>query len=317
MGKYVRIMVVSLFFAAVISYTAYWCIIKSCQSFYISFKKNDEIFRQHLDYDVLLLGSSRMEHTVNPRILDSVLGCHSYNAGAEGATLVEMKMLLQACLRLHAKPKLIVISLDFSAMNTGEKFIFYPVYLPYADVREVEDELIKQRIPTKLYSIVPFMRLTEMDDYYKGALIKVITRKTELSQNDFFYRGYVSNGVGIVVNENKLNPVDIPVTEAGKQALRDICNISTREKIELAFTYSPEYNFNNQKNIRNFKEVMNFYKSVAESYQIKYWRNDSLSMCKVRNYFANAGHVNREGADIYSAILAGQLKQSYIVNYPY
>jgi hypothetical protein len=295
----------------------YLVIISCCKRTYTSFQKNEEYFRSDLTYDVLLLGSSRMQHTVNPMMLDKVLYCTSYNAGAEGATIAEINMLLKAGLRLHPKPKMVIVSLDFSALDVKKKFNFYPVYLPYADIPEVKESLQRQGIPTTFYAVFPFMKLTEMDDYYKGAIIKVVTGAKSRASTDVYYKGFESN-TSISVSPDKISSEEnaasvpgqtiIPVTDEGISALNDIVRTCGNSQIELVFLYSPEYNFRNQRTIRNFSAIMHLYDSVAIANNIRFLRHDSLPICSEAKYFANPGHLNKNGADVYSTILGEQLK---------
>ncbi|RYZ00353.1 MAG: hypothetical protein EOO11_01970 [Chitinophagaceae bacterium] len=291
------------------SYLIYRVVEKACIKTYTSFQKNEEFFRKRLSYDCLLLGSSRMEHTVNPASLDSVLGTHSYNAGADGAQIQEMKMLLEAGIRMHGKPKLAVVSLDLGSLAVDKTYRFYPIYMPHLDVPEVSASLKEQGFSVGTYRALPFLRLIEMDDYYKGALLKAVRHESHPKER-FLLRGYEGATNDTVVPE-KLQPItphDEPLNPAGRQGLHDLIQLCRQQGIRLCLVYSPEFNAYFQQRVTNSAQVFRFYDSIARANSVPFLRNDTLPMCSESRYFANSTHVNIEGARVYSAILGGQLK---------
>lgn len=309
MNPYLKrlLLVAALSLAA--SLVAYVLVVKCCKQYFNSFKKNEEVFRQQRHHDVLLLGSSRMKNTVNPKVLDSVLGVNSYNAGTDAATMLEMEMILNSYLSLHPKPSLVVLSLDYFSLDTKRKLGFYPIYLPYDDVHEVQKTLKRAGLQTGFYKLFPFLKLTELDDYYKGAVLKVAMKKDEIPAGDYIYKGYVSNTLDTIPRsfQGSRKIEEMSVTEEAKNALVNIIHICKKNGIKLVFTYAPEYKFMNQKTVKNFSAIMGFYDSVANSYRLPFLRHDSLPICSQGKYFANPGHVNRKGADVYTAILANHL----------
>ena len=74
-------------------------------------------------------------------------------------------------------------------------------------------------------------------------------------------------------------------------------------------TYSPEYDSTNIKSTLNALQYFSYYDSVAKVNNLPFLQNQTLPMCKEGKYFANPGHVNISGAELYSNILAEQLLQ--------
>lgn len=51
---------------------------------YLDFQVWNKMFSGQMDYDLLILGSSRAFVQYNPKIIDSILKCNCYNLGRDG-----------------------------------------------------------------------------------------------------------------------------------------------------------------------------------------------------------------------------------------
>ena len=125
---------------------------------------------------------------------------------------------------------------------------------------------------------------------------------------DFEYKGYKSNGSkSVTLNEN-IPDKKCDLTETGIADLKNIISTCKQKNIKLLFIYSPEYNMGLQKHILNAKDIFAFIDKTAKENAVPYFRDDSLSISSNSNLFANAGHLNTQGAAAYSIILANRLK---------
>ncbi len=84
--------------------------------------KFTELFEGHTNHDVLFLGSSRVYYLINPKIIDSVCGVDSYNAGIDGGNLFEFKTSFDAYLQNHPSPRLVVLNID---LHSFTKLVFF------------------------------------------------------------------------------------------------------------------------------------------------------------------------------------------------
>ncbi|MEQ1796538.1 MAG: hypothetical protein ABL872_01230 [Lacibacter sp.] len=269
----------------------------------------NELLYKSTNYDLLFIGSSRTHLTVNPRIIDSICSVNSYNAGIEGGNLFEFNMMLQAFLENHPPPKDIVLTLDLRSFVSDYDFFNYTQYFSFTKNKVIRDYLNRQGYSTVRFQLLPFLEVTEYDHNTKGYFLKGLLGYSEIREGDFQYKGYVSNTnrqMDSVAPD--LHTTKAELSQSRKKCLDDIIQTCKQKKISIIFTYAPEYKGMLQHSVSNSKEVLNYIDSVAVQNSIPFFRDDRLSICSDPKLFVNAGHLNRDGADLYSAILANHLK---------
>ncbi len=272
--------------------------------------KLSELLLKSTNYDLLFIGSSRTHLTVNPRIIDSVCGVNSYNAGIEGGNLFEFNMMLQAYLENHPAPKWMVLTLDLHSFVSDYNFFEHIQYFSFTKNKVIHQYLNRNGHPTLQLKLFPFLELTEYDDNTKGYFIKGLLGQSRIPAGDFQYKGYLSNTQQqIVAAGSPVKLQKIEMSESRKKFLADILTTCKKNNINLVFTYAPEYKQLLQAAYTNRSEVFEYINTVAAESNIPFFRDDSLSICNDPTLFVNAGHLNRKGADLYSIILAGQLKK--------
>lgn len=80
-----------------------------------------------------------------------------------------------------------------------------------------------------------------------------------------------------------------------------------QQNIHLIFVYSPEY-IEGQHFVENRKDVMDLYHHYSNKYGIPLYNFSADSMSYNKNYFYNASHLNKTGADLFSSRLASMIK---------
>ena len=138
----------------------------------VELKKMNETLNGSRYHDVLFVGSSRTFYHVNPRIIDSITGLSSFNAGTDGAGLLEMNMILQSYLKTHEPPKQLILELSWQAFSIdGWGPIFNPnTYYPFLD-NEIVYSTLKPYKPVLLLKYIPFFQLTQVDDIMREGAI--------------------------------------------------------------------------------------------------------------------------------------------------
>src|SRR5438445_6202232 len=97
-----------------------------------------ELLLNHTYYDLIFLGSSRTHFGVNPKIIDSICGLRSYNAGVEGGNLYEFEMMLKSYLENHPSPRYVVLNFDLHSFADTSRIFNYPVYFPYTSNKVID-----------------------------------------------------------------------------------------------------------------------------------------------------------------------------------
>ena len=269
-----------------------------------------ELLYNKTNYDVLFIGSSRTHLTINPAIIDSICHVNSYNAGIEGGNLFEFNMMLKAYLQNHPAPKWLVLTLDLHSFVADYKFFNYAQYFSYTKNKIIKDYLDHNGYNTLRLRVFPFLELTDYDDNMKGYFVKGLMGYSEIPEGDFQYKGYLSNTQNQVDTAAPVSaPVNVEIANSRKGCLVEIMNTCNTNHIKIIFTYAPEYKHKIAEGISNNKEVFDVMNDFAAEKNIPFFRHDSLNICNNPGLFANPGHLNRNGADIYSSILAEHLNK--------
>jgi len=79
-----------------------------------------------------------------------------------------------------------------------------------------------------------------------------------------------------------------------------------REGITVVLVYSPEY-FKALDMIKNREEIFSIYRRLASKYQVAFLDYSYDAMSYDTKYFYNSQHLNKTGAELFSARLAGTL----------
>ena len=206
---------------------------------------------------------------------------------------------------------MLTIDLHSFDLKSGTPLANYTDYFNYISNPVIADELIKDGYLNKWNKIIPFLRFTDNDDYTRGNFLKGIFnyRKKEISNGEFQYKGYLSNStIGMVSDTIANRLATFFLSNIGIEKLYDIINICKNNNIKLFFNYAPEYKHCIQNQIKNTPEVFALITTIANKNQIPFLKHDTLAMCSDMKYFSNIRHLTTQGANIYSEILANQIK---------
>jgi hypothetical protein len=308
--RYLRRLLICL--ACVVALSQIWYLVTSkyILGYFSFYKTYNEIFEGSGKFDVLFMGSSRMKNHINPAIIDSILHENSFNAGKDGANIIDDNVILEGYLINHPPPKLLVISLDLFTLNTSQELPYYQRYIPYRHIKPVRVALENEHVHVQLYNWLPFLSMVDfLDDYNRGVFAR-IALGVGMPLGDFYYKGFESNGIDTIGAETFSDmgqALSVPITDKGKMLFNKFIALCNSKKIKLVFTYSPEFRHLNQQKVTNSALILKFYDSAANENRIPFLRHDFLPICNNPKLFATVGHLNRFGAQTYSLIMAKSL----------
>lgn len=266
--------------------------------------KFTELFVNNNRHDVLFIGSSKTHSNINPGIIDSICNIRSYNAGVDGISLFEYRMILEAYLVNHPPPDMVVVSFDLHSFNGRHEFYDPVHYLRFTDNKVIDTTLSNNGYPTFFFKLLPFLNLVRFNDDQKLVdVVKAMLGKTEIPPTDFSLKGYLSN------SDSVLRDPSFPVqaqswTDGGRQLLEDILRICKANSIRPVLIYPPEYQTRILKLTPNGDAILAAVESLATAQQVPLLRHEALTLCDTAAYFRNTGHLNKAGAVVYSTFLA-------------
>lgn len=300
----------------VICQYAFMVVSKGMGNFYLH--KEDrmtELFKNTSKHDVIFIGSSRTHTSIDPRIIDSICNVNSYNAGVEGGNLFEFKMIWDAYLENHPAPNILVLTLDINSFDLTRKFFNYTQYYPYLNNTIIKEMLNKNGHKTFLISTFPFLQLSGFDDYTKANALRGLGGQNEIPKGDYQYKGFLTNSNKVIKDTQITASKRIAKIDAEAiNLLNDIIISCKKVNTQLIFTYAPEFNMHLQNQFTNKEEVFNLIYNMALKNSIVFFRHDKLELCENPKLFANVGHLNKKGSEIYSIVLGQQIIKSTIKN---
>ncbi|MBP7699050.1 MAG: hypothetical protein KA101_00275 [Saprospiraceae bacterium] len=272
------------------------------KSFDNQVKKLNFITKDTTQYDILMLGSSRMETGVNPIIIDTILMANSYNLGIGGGTLIEFNYLYKAYLEHHKPPKCLIIGVDKHSFDMYRGVVNHFIYYNYLNSKSIKQMLVDNN--KQVYSKT-WVYLTEIDDYYKGQAFKGLIGNLASTTNDVQIKGYAQNtnlsGFSLQDSVIKYNP---KIEKRGVQLLLEIIEIAKQNRTKVLLLYLPELPRISAAGYTPFYDTLN---QISRNNDITFLRHDTISISKDKIFFKDFGHLNYKGSLYYSQYLANSL----------
>ncbi|MBS1774504.1 MAG: hypothetical protein JST82_16725 [Bacteroidetes bacterium] len=309
----------ALLISCLLSWISYKTIIAGSRKYVLAVRHNERLFR-HNDkpLDILLLGTSRMKNHLDPHIIDSITGLCSFNAGIGGCTAVEANMILKTYLLRNKPPKTIFITADVIFICSTRLLTLPAAYLTCDDLPPVREMLGRCGMPVKLYDIIPFLKVTEMDDIHRASIFYMVKNWIKPSKLDLSdSSGFINTINSTLKEDNAKNTKIATLNNNCVDALDEIIAQCRKNNIQLVFLHAPEFKHIYSARIANLDKVMNVYYSRCKAYNIPYLHYDSLSICSMPQYFRDYSHLNAIGARVYSTIFAQDLLQNGILKTKY
>jgi hypothetical protein len=301
--------VFALVIAAVICQGAYLVAARGLRRFEVfQTERLTEIFVGTRAHDLLFLGSSRAQSGINPSVVDRSLGVDSYNAGMEGANLLEHQLTLAGYLATHPQPATVVLLMDVTAFNVSRPIWNSVQYYPYLQNEPLRRAMQAAGQDTLWRRRLPFLRMLDWDDYIRGNCLKGLLGKTELCPTCRQYKGYLDSGHPAMAPPDYRPATTMEISPRGVSALQSIIDTCRARGIRLVMVYSPMYRGALERQWSNSGAVVELTTAIAAKNQVPFWRHDRLPLCGQRELFQNPGHLDGAGADVYSAVLAQELR---------
>ena len=258
--------------------------------FYMNFS-NRKVFNSiKKDYDMLVLGDSRVKHNIIPSLLDSSLGISSINLGIAGSNPLEALTMLKLYLHHFRKPKIIAVEVYNKIHFISSDVLSRQQFLQYYN-SDIISSYFNYSEDVKFYQI-PLYRYTKYRDLGWREFYKTLLKNynSSISNNKGYspldYKEFKENIIELNNNEKlDLNNLHI-------DSLISLCN---DEGIKLIFFTSPIYSNKNS-------ELLNQLEAYLPNYL------NQIDILKEKKYFKDNIHVNHEGAKVQTNHLSKYIK---------
>ncbi len=251
--------------------------------------------------DILILGASTANHHYYPLTFEKGLKMSCYNAGRDGNSIFYHYAVLKAILfRYH--PKMVI--LDYNAkefLQDQESYDRLSSLLPYYDYHPEIRSIIQLKSRFEKYKLVS--RIYP----YNSALFTIAIGNMKFNKS----REYSADENGYVALRGKwqkhlsIDSIsrDYKIDSEKVKIFKSLIKECLDSKVKLFICVSPAFS-----KIKYEDPSIAIAKRIAQEYNISFYdfSNDSFFLNNP-NLFHNPGHLNDEGAKVYSEMVINKI----------
>lgn len=233
-------------------------------------------------YDVVILGTSRANNHFVTDLFEKK-GLKSFNYGISGSHLFETSLLLKLMMANKFQIKNLILEADLSICNEKRDEGTTARFMPYIHTNSIIKEHYKNEIDFKQLYYVPFYRYIKFDA--KIGFREVYEVLAEKPTNTLYNKGYyplISDKKGSMKNDISTLKV---IRNKYYEEIKKLCK---QNNINLIVVMTPMCK--NTKGLDYFDKVKKQYPEI----------NNFENTVTDDRYFASCGHLNNEGAIIYT-----------------
>lgn len=271
--------------------------------------KINAVMSHSIDEEVMIWGASTALVHINPQIISKELHLSSYNMGLDGTGIDQYNGLLEEYLSYSKRCKYLIIVLDIPG-SLGERNAIYSIhlwntYFPFTRINRTLREI--DPITANKCDWIPFFRLT-LYDRHSFALLKdnLFTQNQSVDK----HRGFTPKNIPSIAMSNyaKPKPRIVNISERPFDKLRTVCSIAKQKGIQPIISISPCY-IDGLHSLTNKEEFIKKVMSLTNENVIVLNQSET-ELSYQPELFYNNTHMTAQGADLYTSMLASQIKSS-------
>lgn len=268
--------------------------------------------------DILFLGSSHAYRGIDPFLMDSLMGIHSYNLGSSGQTPLTSYHILENAVE-HVEPKMVVIDLYFHAFmeenqlaNAGNNWL------------EIKSSASKWSFLMNAFDLNEMAALTILPIIRKKKNLRYTIRKYLLGDdhlNDagrYQGKGYVRQDSRISLEELQAEPFYSELhlkkgwaLQKHQEGLRKLVHFCREKGIEVRCISAPMPSISYQK-IKDRQRVQQYLTTLTRDLGVAYHddtQNPSLGL-QDDLHFYDDNHLNHAGVQRWNKALIPFFKRA-------
>jgi hypothetical protein len=237
------------------------------------------------NYDVVFLGSSRVNNHFVPRIFNEQ-GYKTFNFGITRSRLEESALMLKMMVERNYKIKNLILQVDLNINTNDHSEAIRSLFMPYLHSSKTIRDFYKDIPEYNQLLYIPFYRYMHYDARvgFREMFYAASHKKTNSLQNDGFYP--------LMTDERPMVPADLskyyPKRNKGYEEIKAICKANNINLIAMTTpmcmeTINRDY-FNHLHEI--YPEIRRFENAVTDD-----------------KYFSTCGHMNKDGAIEFTKIV--------------
>ena len=233
-----------------------------------------------IDFDYILLGSSRCIEHLNPVQIDKQTGERGINLGYAASGPLEIKLMLHEYLKNHPHPKKVFVQLDDKFNQEYADTLAVSSWIPFLKDDYIFEEITKNSSFSSYHRYIPFYRYCLFES-------KLGIRNIAMSyvkQNNFErLKGFVP--IDRLAKSN-YEMISYELKNKPNQHIEEIEKWCKEKNIEVYFFTAPYF-----KRTLNTDVIRNHVNSYSDFSQL---------FKDQRMYFGDPNHLNKEGAKVFT-----------------
>lgn len=281
------------------------------KSRYVDYAEWNEIYNGEINADVLIMGSSRAWHHVDPHLVDSSLNMESYNMGIDGYHFSMQITKYDIYRNYNIKPTGIIYIVDHFSFDKRDDLFNKYQFIPYFNDTIITNKLKEYKGFSWEHFNIPFYQYSGSQEICLAGLVEFMGIKSFKSDK---YKGFRAE------NKNWESNFDLEKTEnpkgkyasVNREVVDELDNFLSEVKsegIEIVMVYAPEY-IEFQKYVINRDQIIDLYEHLARKNDIEFIDYSDHQICLDKQYFYDPVHMNLKGSNIFTKDLMNHLKKS-------
>ncbi len=260
--------------------------------------RNNFIFNE-AQSDVIILGSSRAIHHYNPQIITDSLGLSCCNCGEDGMGIFLMWARYQA-IRERSIPKLVIYEVhpEYDLLENRDNLKYLKFLRPYSTepvVSSIIDDISSQeqiKLCSEMYR-------------YNSVFIDIVAQY--VSKSPCIARDYTWSPLMGQMNyspRKALERKQMEPTDTLKMSYMENLILQCEEDgTQLIFIASPIYQPMSDNEFFPLKDLCRLHKVPFVNHYC------DADYCENPTFFADAGHLNIKGAELFTALVVSEMKE--------
>lgn len=273
----------------------------------------NDVISGNINSQLLVYGSSRAWVHIDPAMIEKEIQKSCYNLGIDGHTFWLQYLRHLEYMKNNTKPQTIIYSVDCFTLQKLKDLYNYPQFLPYM---LFDSEFYKY---TSSYNgfgffdyFVPLLRYYGEHDATQKAIDLIFSDPPP----SFRHKGYMGMervwDAGLLNALKQSQSIEFNLDQDSIALLEQFVTECRNNDIELILVYTPEYR-EGQKIIKNRNDIINIFREIAQKNNIPFLDYSDSPLCENTEYFYNATHLNKKGAELFTEQLIHDLKKSKLL----
>lgn len=262
-----------------------------------------DLVDHRIQADIVIYGSSRACHHIDPAVLKDSLGVPAYNLGITGHRF-EFHKLRHDILMEGKQPKTIIYSLDLFTLQTRTDLYNPDQFLPYIRThRKISNVAENYEGYTPADYTLPLIR------YYgkKEAIVHIFKSLFRKKLPPSRTNGFQGLNRAMPIDFGGLRSGEITVDEPTLKAFENFLLDCKSKNIEVVLVYTPEF-IEAQELTKNREEIISLYRGISKRTGVPFIDYSDHPINFQKEKFADRLHLNAQGAREFSAILAQDIR---------